>query len=127
MFDSGLRRVSIFALSCAALVAVGCADSGGTSGTASGGSGGSAQTTTDTGSMSTGMVSSSTGAPPECMVASDCDTKLGPAPCGTWACNAGTCEASSPGCTDADHDGYGAGATCMCAALDCDDNDDTVF
>ena len=61
-----------------------------------------------------------------CATASDCDKKLGPSPCGAWACNAGVCDASSPGCSDADHDGYGTGPTCMCAGIDCNDADPMV-
>lgn len=64
----------------------------------------------------------------ECSTAADCDKKLGVAPCGVWACNPknSACEAQSPGCTDSDQDGYGVGATCACAGLDCNDNDDTI-
>src|SRR4029079_16249103 len=57
---------------------------------------------------------------------SDYAPKLGLSPCGMWAGTGGVCEASSPGCTDADHDGYGAGAACACAGLDCDDPDASV-
>ncbi|HXK19534.1 MAG TPA: hypothetical protein VNG33_17110 [Polyangiaceae bacterium] len=66
--------------------------------------------------------------PPECVTKADCDTtRGGPAHCGNWQCNAaGTCEIDSPGCTDADGDGYGVGANCACTGLDCDDADDTV-
>lgn len=64
--------------------------------------------------------------PPECTNVGDCDAVRGQSPCGAWACNAGVCEVDSPGCTDADRDGYGFGASCACAALDCDDTDDSV-
>ncbi len=100
----------------------------------SGGSGGSTTTGTGTGGATTGTSAGGGGAggsggsiPAECASASDCDALFGPSPCGQWACNAGQCEASSPGCTDADQDGYGTGAACACAGLDCDDTDDTVL
>src|SRR5262245_15463871 len=66
------------------------------------------------------------GGAPECATAADCTMLFGTPACGTWACNAGVCEAQSPGCTDADGDGYGSGPNCTCTSLDCDDNDDTI-
>ncbi len=61
----------------------------------------------------------------ECSAAAECESTYGPAPCGSWQCNAGRCEVECPGCTDADRDGYGPEPAC--AGPDCDDNDDTVF
>ncbi len=60
----------------------------------------------------------------ECMDVADCQTLKGDAPCGTWACNAGTCELDCPNCTDNDKDGYGEGTGC--AGADCDDSDNSV-
>ncbi len=64
--------------------------------------------------------------PPECVSIADCATKRGASKCGVWQCQAGACEIDSPGCTDADGDGYGSGATCACGGLDCDDTDNSV-
>ncbi|MFO0615154.1 MAG: hypothetical protein U0414_21360 [Polyangiaceae bacterium] len=133
-----IRMVSLCAIGAGALVA-GCESSDddlstsgtGSTGSGMGGAGGTGVTTT-TGSMTTSasgttVASSSSGMPPECVMASDCDAALGgPPACGAWACNGGNCEASSPGCTDADHDGFGAGVNCACAGIDCDDADDTI-
>lgn len=95
-----------------------------------GGSGSSGTAGSSAGGNGAGGNAAGTGgggsAPSECATAKDCDTLHGAAPCGAWACNAGSCEAQSPGCTDADQDGYGSGAACACAGLDCDDNDDTI-
>ncbi len=76
----------------------------------------------------TGNTSGTTGNPGECAVDADCDAMFGAAPCGMWTCNQQNfaCEAASPGCTDVDQDGYGVGMGCMCAGLDCDDNDESV-
>ncbi|MEO7329937.1 MAG: hypothetical protein ABI193_15275 [Minicystis sp.] len=95
------------------------------------GAGGATTTTSAGGSSGTGgQATTGTGTggspPVECAMAADCDALLGAAPCGSWACAQGVCEASSPGCTDADHDGYGAGAACQCAGLDCDDTDEKI-
>lgn len=85
-------------------------------------------TTGPTTGVTTGMTSGTTGSVGECVVDADCDALFGPAPCGAWACNQGNfaCEASSPGCSDADQDGYGAGNNCACNGLDCDDDDEDV-
>ena len=66
------------------------------------------------------------GVPAECADAAECDALFGAAPCGVWACTAGQCQASAPSCVDDDFDGYGTGANCACAGLDCDDADDAV-
>ena len=91
---------------------------GGSAGSAGSMQGGAAGTT-----MQGGAAGSTMG---ECAAASDCDTKYGVAACGGWACNGGTCALAAAGCTDADHDGFGTGASCTCAALDCDDLDTLV-
>jgi hypothetical protein len=133
-----LAYASLFGImvaSCAA--AASCGGDGfvsfptGTGGT--GGAGASTPTSTGTGAgTSSGSAATSTGGTggtggaPDCAASTDCDTKYGPSHCGTWACNKGHCEANSPGCVDLDHDGYGSGPTCMCAGLDCDDNDPAV-
>lgn len=130
-----LRCVVACAIGATSCMTAGCessdddlfTSSSSSTGTGMGGSGGAGSTT---GSMTTTSTnaSSSSGMPPECVMASDCDAKfMGPPACGVWACNAGSCEASSMGCTDADQDGYGAGVNCTCAGLDCDDADDTIF
>ncbi len=64
--------------------------------------------------------------PPECVTPADCDAARGASACGSWACNSGSCEIDSPGCSDDDGDSYGFGASCACAGLDCDDADATV-
>jgi len=58
---------------------------------------------------------------PVCVVAADCTTRKGPAPCGSWECRAGACVLNCPNCTDLDGDGYGVGSGC--AGPDCDDTD----
>ena len=100
------------------------AGAGGATGTQTGtGAGGSTGTQTGTGGNGG---NGGTGGAAQCKLDADCDTLLGPSPCGAWACTLGVCAASSPGCTDADHDGYGSGAACACAGLDCDDTDSNV-
>ena len=95
---------------------------GGTGGTTNPGGGGTGGTTNPGGGGAGGATVTA-----ECQAAADCDAvKGGPAACGSWACNMGTCEASSPGCTDGDGDGYGAGANCACAGIDCNDADAQV-
>ena len=59
-----------------------------------------------------------------CVVAADCITHNGPAPCGSWECRAGACALNCPNCTDLDGDGYGVGAGC--AGPDCDDTDPMI-
>ncbi len=85
-------------------------------------------TTATTATTATTGDTSSGGVVGECATDADCDDALGPAPCGAWLCNQQNlaCEAQSPGCSDADQDGFGAGANCMCAGLDCDDTDEDV-
>ncbi len=89
--------------------------------TGSGGNGG-----TGTGTGASGGTGGGGGSSAQCAAPGDCDMKLGPAPCGNWACNMGSCQISAAGCTDADHDGYGSGPNCMCAGLDCDDSNAQV-
>ncbi|HEY3498907.1 MAG TPA: MopE-related protein, partial [Polyangiaceae bacterium] len=59
-----------------------------------------------------------------CVVASDCDTKVGPLGCGEWACSEGRC-VERIRCTDEDGDGDGSGPDCACSGktTDCDDHD----
>jgi hypothetical protein len=92
------------------------------------GSGGDAGGTAPEGGMNAGGEPGAGGAPtpPECATPADCDTARGPSACGVWACNSGSCEIDSPGCSDDDGDSYGFGASCACAGLDCDDADATV-
>lgn len=61
----------------------------------------------------------------ECVDAGECETRYGAAPCGAWACNAGSCDVECADCADDDRDGYGVGDGC--AGLDCDDDDDQLF
>lgn len=97
---------------------------GGSSTTGTGGmmtgTGGATTTTTTTGTGGAGGVMT------ECNADADCVTKYGPSQCGGRACVGGACVLTSPGCVDADHDGFGAGQGCMCAAIDCDDADPAV-
>ncbi len=94
----------------------------GTAGAMSGGSAGSS------GSAGTMMAGGSGGSMPtgDCATPADCDAKYGVAACGGWTCNMGACEINVPGCTDSDHDGYGAGQSCQCAGLDCDDSNENI-
>ncbi len=62
----------------------------------------------------------------ECTSDADCDNKFGKSSCGQRSCKGTLCVLDSPGCEDADHDGYGAGQGCACAAIDCDDDDPAV-
>ncbi len=102
------------------------------SGSMAQGTGGASSSSTNAGGASSTSSSSANGgagggAMVECKANGDCDAKLGAAACGNWLCDmAGKCQISAPNCTDADHDGYGAGAMCMCSGLDCDDNDPKV-
>lgn len=104
----------------------GMGGSAGSGGTAQGGNGGNGGNGGGTAGMGGGGQGG--GMVGECTAAADCDKLFGAAPCGNWACNAqnGACEAQSPGCVDIDQDGYGFGMGCMCAGLDCDDNDENV-
>jgi hypothetical protein len=113
---------------------------GGGSATGTGGSsttgtsvGGGGSSTTGSGGGATGGGGAGTtttgagGSMGECAADADCAAKYGASACGQRACNGGVCGLSIPGCSDADHDGYGSGPGCSCAAIDCDDLNPAVL